>query len=79
MCPREFLLDYSIKGCEGATGKLWQLRMFRAIVPSEFEIAFNERASGDFTVHNVTFRALVDITKPEGRNLYEWFEEDGAL
>jgi len=78
-CPREFRLDYSIKSCGGDNQGTWQLTLFRAIVPSEFEIAFNERASGDYTVHNVMFRALVDLTKPEGRNLYEFCEEDGAL
>lgn len=77
MCPREFRLDYVMRGC-GGQGGLWQLVMWRAIAVTEFELAFNERASGDYTMHNVLFRALVDITKPEGQNLYELREEDGA-
>jgi hypothetical protein len=78
-CFRHFRVDYVAQGCDGTVKALWQLTLFRAIAPTEFEIAFNERASGDYTVHNITFRALVDLTKPEGSNLYEWIEEDGAL
>jgi hypothetical protein len=41
-------------------------------------MAFNEREGGDFTLHNISFKALVDTTKPEGQNLFEIIQEDGA-
>jgi len=58
-----------------STGKLWQITLFKAISNTEFEIAFNERESGDYTIHNIAFKALVDITKPEGVNMFEVIEE----
>lgn len=67
-----FELKYTHKD---SSGKLWQITLFKAISNTEFEIAFNERESGDYTVHNIAFKALVDITKPEGVNLFEVIEE----
>jgi hypothetical protein len=67
-----FELKYTHKASDG---KLWQVTLFKAISNTEFEMAFNERESGDYTVHNIMFKALVDITKPEGTNLFEIIEE----
>jgi len=67
-----FEVKYTHKASDG---KLWQITIFKAIANTEFEIAFNERESGDYTVHNIMFKALADITKPEGVNLFEIIEE----
>lgn len=74
--PPTFQLDYTHKD---STGKLWQITLFKAMANTEFEMAFNERESGDFTVHNVTFKALVDTARPEGKNLGEIIQEDAAV
>jgi len=70
-----FRLDYVIRDQDG---KAWQLTFFKAFADTDFEIAFNDRESGDYTVHNVSFKALVDTTKPEGANLLEIVQEDAA-
>lgn len=67
-----FELKYTHKASDG---KLWQITFFKAISNTEFEMAFNERESGDYTVHNVMFKALIDVTKQEGVNLFEIVEE----
>lgn len=59
-------------------GKYWQIRFYRAMVNTDFSMAFNERESGDFSMHNISFKALVDTTKPEGKNLIEIIKEDDA-
>ena len=59
-------------------GKYWQIRLFKAMVNTDFSMALNERESGDFTMHNIGFKALVDLDKPEGQNLFEIIQEDGA-
>ena len=64
--PPTFELDFVHRD---STGKLWQIKLFKAMTSTEFEMAFNERESGDYTVHNVMFRALVDTARPEGKNL----------
>lgn len=74
--PPTFTLDYTHKD---STGKLWQIKLFKAMTTSEFEMAFNERESGDFTVHNIQFKALVDTARPEGKNLGEIIQEDAAV
>ena len=61
-----------------SSGKYWQVTLFKAQTNTDFSIAFNERESGDYTVHNVSFKALVDTTKPEGQNLFEIIQEDAA-
>lgn len=63
---------------QDSTGKYWQLNMFKAMTNTEFTIAFNERSSGDYTMHNVSFKALIDTTKPEGQNLLEIVQEDAT-
>lgn len=67
-----FELKYTHKASDG---KLWQITFYKAMANTEFETAFNERESGDYTVHNIMFKALVDITKPEGVNTFEVIEE----
>ena len=57
--PNTFRLDFTHRD---SAGKLWQITFYKAMSKAEFEMAFNERESGDFTVHNLRFKALVDIT-----------------
>ena len=73
--PNTFQLDFVHKD---STGKLWQITLFKAMANTELEMAFNERESGDFTVHNVSFKALVDTSRPEGKNLGEIIQEDAT-
>lgn len=73
--PSTFRVDYTHLD---SAGKYWQISLYKAMVNTDFSMAFNERESGDFTVHNVSFKALVDTTKPEGQNLFEITQEDGA-
>ncbi len=73
--PPTFQLDYVIRD---DAGKSWMITFFRAHANTDFEMAFNDRESGDFTVHNVSFKALVDLTKPEGQNLLEIIQEDAT-
>lgn len=73
--PNTFVLDFVHRD---STGKLWQITLFKAMANTELEMAFNERESGDYTVHNVSFRALVDTSKPEGKNLGEIIQEDAT-
>lgn len=61
-----------------STGKYWQVQFFKAFTNTDFSMAFNERESGDYTVHNISFKALVDTTKPEGTNLMEIVQEDAT-
>jgi len=70
--PPTFALTFTHKASDG---KLWQINFFNAMANTEFEVAFNERESGDYTVHNVAFKALIDVTKPEAANLFEIIEE----
>lgn len=73
--PPTFQLDFVIRD---DTGKAWMITFWKAMTNTDFEMAFNERESGDFTVHNVSFKALVDTTKPEGKNLLQIMQEDAA-
>ncbi len=43
---------------------------------NDLSLAFDEASSGNFTMHGIGFKALVDLTKPQGRNLFEIVEED---
>jgi hypothetical protein len=63
---------------EDSTGKRVQLEIYKAMVNTDFEIAFNERESGDYTVYKISFKALVDTSKPEGKNLLEFVQEDAT-
>jgi len=73
--PNTFRLDYTHLD---SAGKTWQITLYKAMTNTDFAMAFNERESGDYTMHNVSFKALVDTTKPEGQNLFEIIQEDGA-
>jgi len=70
--PPTFELKYTHKASDG---KLWQITLYQAMANTEFEVAFNERESGDYTVHGIRFKALIDPTKKEGENLFEIVEE----
>lgn len=59
-----------------SNGKLVQIRLYKAYANTDFSLAFNEKTSGDYNVHNITFKALVDVTKPNGQNMGEFVEED---
>jgi hypothetical protein len=74
--PNTFRIDYTHLDSDGKT---WQITFYKAMVNTDFAMAFNERESGDYTIHNISFKALVDTTKPEGQNLYEIIQEDGAV
>lgn len=63
---------------QDSAGKYWQIRFFVAMTNTEFATAFNEKESGDYTVTNIGFKALIDPTRQEGQNLLEVIEEDGA-
>ena len=73
--PNTFRMDFVHRD---SSGKLIQVTFFVAMVNTDFEMAFNERESGDFSVHNIMFKALVDTTKPEGQNLIEIAQEDAT-
>lgn len=73
--PNTFRVDYTHLDSDG---KYWQITFYKAMVNTDFSMAFNEREGGDFTIHNISFKALVDTTKPEGQNLFEIIQEDGA-
>jgi hypothetical protein len=73
--PNTFELDFVH---ELSDGKRIQITMFKAYSMTDFSWAFNEKSSGNFSVYNVVFKALVDLTKKEGENLYRITEEDGS-
>lgn len=73
--PNTFRVDYTHTD---SAGKQWQVTFYKAMTNTDFAMAFNERESGDFTMHNVSFKALIDTSKPEGQNLFEITQEDGA-
>lgn len=74
--PNTFELDFVHTLSDG---KLLQITMFKAYSMTDFSWAFNERSSGNYSTYNVTFKALVDLTKKEGQNLYRITEEDGSV
>jgi hypothetical protein len=59
-----------------SNGKLLMITLYKAMFMSDVTLAFDEKSSGNFTVHESEFKALADLTKPEGRNLFEIVEED---
>lgn len=73
--PPTFRMDYVIRD---SVGKAWQLTFFKAIVDTDFKMAFEDRESGNFTTYNIGIMALVDTTRPEGSNMYEIVQEDAA-
>jgi hypothetical protein len=56
-------------------GKAWQVRLFKAMTTTNFQMAFHEAMKGTFTTYNIVFKALVDTTKIEGQNMGEIIEE----
>ena len=61
-----------------SAGKAWQIRLFKAMTDTNFQVQFHEVQKGTYTTHNISFKALVDTTKPEGQNLGEIIEEAPA-
>ncbi len=74
--PPTFRMDYVVRD---DTGKAWQISFFKALADTDFKMAFQEREGGKYTTYNTAFKALVDITKPEGGNMYEITQEDAAV
>jgi hypothetical protein len=70
--PSTFQLDYVHID---SLGKAWQIRLFKAMTTTNFAIMFEEVQKGTFTTYNISFKGLVDTTKPEGQNLGEIIEE----
>jgi hypothetical protein len=70
--PPTFQVDYVHID---SAGKAWQIRLFKAMTTTNFAMAFNEAQKGTYTTHNIMFKALVDTTKPEGKNMGEIIEE----
>jgi len=71
--PPTFELDFVHKM---SNGKLVQIRFYKAMVDGDVKLDFHEKSSNTYTTHGIGFKALVDLTKPEGRNLFEIIEED---
>lgn len=67
-----FQLDFVHKECNSAGA---QLTIYRAYSNTELELPFNTRESGDFTVHNITFKGLADSARLPGKNLFELIQE----
>lgn len=59
-----------------SNGKMVMLRLYKAMFNTDVSLKFDEKSSGNYTVYEVGFKALADLTKPEGRNLFEIIEED---
>lgn len=60
---------------ELSDGNTVQVEFYVAVVNTDFQIAFHERSSGSYTTYNVAFKALVDITKKEGNQLFQVIEQ----
>jgi hypothetical protein len=58
-----------------SNGKHIQITFYKAMSNADVSLPFNEKSSGNYTLHQIGFKALVDLTKPEGRNLFEIVEE----
>ncbi len=73
--PNTFELDFVH---ELSDGKIVQITIFKAYSMTDFSWAFHEKSSGNFSTYGVTFKALIDLTKSEGQNLFRITEEDGS-
>lgn len=73
--PNTFELDFVH---DLSDGKILQITIFKAFSMTDFSWLFSEKSSGNFSTYNVTFKALVDLTKKEGQNLYRITEETGS-
>lgn len=71
--PNTFRVDFVHKD---ASGKLIQVTLYKALVTTDLTLAFSEKQSGTYTVHDLMFKALVDTTKVMGKNMFEIVEED---
>lgn len=60
---------------ELSDGNTVQVEFYVAVVNSDFQMAFHERSSGSYTTYNIAFKALVDITKKEGNQLFQVIEQ----
>ena len=67
-----YQMDFVHKECD-TTG--FQITFYKAYANTDFEISFNTRESGDFTLYNTSFRALADETKLPASNLWEIISE----
>lgn len=74
--PNTFELDFVHALSDG---KLLQITLFKCYSMTDFSWTFNEKSSGNYSTYNVVFKALVDLTKKEGQNLYRITEEDGSV
>lgn len=60
---------------ELSDGKIYQVEMYKAMVNTDFQIAFHEKASGNYTTYNITFKGLADATRLEGNQVYQITEQ----
>jgi hypothetical protein len=74
LTPNTFELDFVH---DLSDGKIVQITLWKCYSSMDFSWVFNEKQSGNFSTYNVTFKALIDLTKKEGQNLYRITEEDG--
>jgi len=72
LAPNTFELAFVHKQ---SNGELIQVTLYKAMVSGDTSLPFHEKSSGNYTVNSITFKALVDLTKPEGENLGEIVEE----
>ncbi len=59
-----------------SNGKLVQITFYRAMFEGNVALPFHEASTGTFTTHAVTLKALVDVTRANGENMFEIVEED---
>lgn len=67
-----FQMDFVHKECN-TNG--FQIVFYKAYADTDFEMSFNTRESGDFTLHNVSFEALADENRLPSQNLWEIISE----
>lgn len=71
--PNTFTVEFSHKL---SNGKYVGVTLYKAMVIGGLDLNFAEKSSGNYTVHKIEFKALADITRLEGKNLFEIVEED---
>lgn len=60
---------------ELSDGNTVQIEFYKAMTDTDFQMAFHEKSSGNYTTYNVAFKALVDLTKLEGNQLFQITEQ----
>jgi hypothetical protein len=75
LTPATFRLDFTH---EMEDGKTVQIQFYKALANTDFSLVFSERSSGTYTVHGMRFKALADLTKPQGNQLFRIIEEGAA-